>query len=237
MKIGRVLNLQAFAIMCLVVALASPPDANCDEARTTTFSYHDGVPNQYAATDGRLYALGTFFYPTDSGRYYLASKFRFYHGYDYPPPQVGYEYRLYLVYRDLSDNDYFTVHINPQTHLPPLTTTCNYCWEEIDIPYWAMPIMIGGDTFDRCLGLFIRPESDSWPPSLDYPFPWIDSATDYPMTTSEIIFYLDSEEAYEAVYSDMGELLIDIEIIYLDEIAVEETTFSKLKQIWSPPLR
>ncbi len=232
------LPLLAFIFVIALSIMGSSPEARSQEMRTT-FAYHDGVPDHHIMSDGDNSALGTFFFPTDSDRLYQVTTFRFYHGYEYPPPQVGYGYRLYLVYRDLADEDYFTVHTYPDTDLPPLSTTCNYCWEELEIPWWGFPVLIGGDTFNDCLGIFIRPEEDEHPPPLaDFPFPWIDAVTDFPMTTAQIDFYAyPPNEIYNATYSNVGELLIDIEITYMDETATDETSISKLKRIWSPPSR
>ncbi len=223
-------------IATTAVFLAVPPPEALGQEFRTTFALHDGIPSQYIPTDGDHNAIGTFFYPTDYGRLYQVTKVRFYHGYNYPPPQVGYEYRLYLVYRDLSDSDYLTVHVYPRADLPPLATTCNYCWEELEIPWWGLPVLLGGDTFNECLGLFMRPESTD--NALDYPFLWVDAATDFPQTSSTVDFsFIDTDNITGATYSTIGDLLIDIEITYMDETATDESSFSVLKQIWSPPLR
>ncbi len=238
LKNERLLNWLSLITVTVLLLLGSSSEALSQDFRTI-FAYHDGIPDNHRMTDGNCCALGTFFYPTDYGRLYQVTTFRFYHGYNYPPPQVGYGYRLYLVYRDLADEDYFTVHIYPDTDLPPLYTTCNYCWEELEIPWWGLPVLIGGDTYNNCLGIFVRPEEDDFPPPvLDYPFPWIDAVTDFPMTTAQIFFSAyPPDEIYDAAYSDIGEFLIDIEITYMDETAIDETSISKLKRIWSPPSR
>lgn len=229
---GQRSRLTAVALLALLGCTAGL--ASAMESQNVLYSYHDSVPDQRIAINGSSEALGLFFFPTENEPY-LLSGISFYHGGLYSPLGHGW-YRLYLVRRTDIDGylDYVTKW--PRASQPPLETTCQDCWEHVEIPTWAFPIQFGGDTVEDCVGLFVRPEDTVI--HYDPPALWIDAETDADYTSTWISITDQGENTHSidaATYSEIGDLLIEVEIWYIDSTPLEgAASFSTIKSLYRP---
>ena len=174
---------------------------------------------------------GIFFFPTDYERPYVISRVRFYHGGDYGPGQTPARYRLVVVYREIMGSEHHFQFMDAYPHLsqPLLETTCNYCWEEVEIPIYALPILFG-NTEEEGFGVFLY-RATQLEVGRYAPQPWLDAAVDHPLTTCLPLINSDLD-VYDAPCTELGDMLIDVEITYLDEVGIEEISFSTLKSLY-----
>jgi hypothetical protein len=218
--------------LCLGLILLGATPALAQESQSVEFSYHDGVPYYHGLEGGGDHNLvGLFFFPTDYNRPFLISKVRFYHGGDYGPLQPTVNYRLVVVYRNIygAEDDFLFIDAYPRLSLPTLETTCNYCWEEVEIPNLALPILFGNTEVEG-FGIFLY-EATQLSDGHYAPQPWLDAAVDYPLTTCLPLFDGDWH-FYDAPCTELGDMLMDVEITYLDEISTEEISFSTVKSYY-----
>lgn len=221
--------LATVAVILLLVA----PHTSAQDGQIAEFSYHDGIPSyQISNGGGGDSVIGVFYHPTDFMRPFLLSRIRFYHGGNYGDSGEPPRFRIAVVHRANVGTEYEHwnfIGIWPQEGYAPIETTCNYCWEDVYIPYNGLPIHLIENTSDYGYGAFIyreelRPKGRGIPP-----YPWLDAVTEHPLTTAAPAFVPGTWTIYDCPYSEIGDMLMDIEITYIDEIATEELSFSVIK--------
>jgi hypothetical protein len=219
---------RAAGLLVLGLLLLGAASALAQESQSVVFSYHDGVPYYHGTEGGGDYSLaGLFFFPTDYDRPFVITKVRFYHGGNYGTGPSPTSFRLVVVYREIggSDHHFQFIYAYPRPELAPLETSCNYCWEEVEIPNWGLPILWGNTQLEG-YGIFLY-EATQLTDGHYAPQPWLDAAVDHPLTTCLPLINSDWD-VYEAPCTELGDMLMDVEIAYLDEISTEEISFSTL---------
>ncbi|MCB1164376.1 hypothetical protein KDL67_16915 [bacterium] len=232
--LGQMLGVLGVALAVAVGATAAPT-----ERGFLSIDIHDGTPYSpiWGATSGMV--LGNFMtWPDDTfDEGFIVQRIWFYHGGDYA--ESGIPYELHLVYR----NHYSDGHDEfSQSRVDQYSTTCNYCWEELDVSYW---FAIGGSDEEGTYGVFIRPLAGG---GADGPQPrlWLDHYPDHEHLSAllDVDFLTRSipadrrgdRDLYELIlyYSDygMGEVLLGMEIESDGIVAVEPTSFSAVKSLY-----
>lgn len=222
-------------VVGLTVVLVVLGVAQTAEAVLISYDIHDGIPwnplftVSYNRTAGNLMPG----IEVPFGEYFYVERIWFYHGGDYP--ESGVPYRVYLMYRSIAqpsgDEDF--MYFNQTEQL----TTCNYCWEEIDVQWFVA----GSSTFDDAIGIFIQPLSGS--PAIPAPQLWIDSCSDHYHLACVLFVHGKSGDRptggrdyfdFEFYMSDygMGEVLVGMEVENPFVTPVETRTFSAVKSLY-----
>jgi hypothetical protein len=223
-------------VVGLTVALVMLGVAQTAEAVLISYDIHDGVPANPLYTVNYYSTAGNFMIGIEVPEYtgwFTVERIWFYHGGDYA--ESGVPYRVYLAYRAIAYPGGIE-HFGQERELDG-QTTCNYCWEEVDV-HWFFN---SSSTFDFAAGIFLRPLSGT--PASPEPQFWVDICPNH-YHLACVLSVLDKAGGNREVDRDMlyfdfymsdygiGEVLVGMEIDNPFVTPVETRTFSAVKSLY-----
>jgi len=208
------------------------------DSHAALFSYdiHDGVPANPLYTVNYNHTAGNFMIGIEVPEYtgwFTVERIWFYHGGDYA--ESGVPYRVYLVFRSIAHPSGDEMFLE-ESELDG-QTTCNYCWEEVDV-HWFFN---GSSTFDCAAGIFLRPLAGT--AASPEPQFWVDICPNH-YHLACVLSVLDKAGGNREVDRDMlyfdfymsdygiGEVLVGMEIDNPFVTPVETRTFSAVKSLY-----
>ncbi|MEZ4397464.1 MAG: hypothetical protein R3C71_11180 [Candidatus Krumholzibacteriia bacterium] len=228
--------------MLAALGLGVPSSATAapTERGFLSIDIHDGVPYSPIWGPTSTTVVGNFMtWPDDTfDEGFIVQRIWFYHGGDYAESGIPYEVHLIYRIRYSDGSEGFSFQ-----RLNEYTTTCNYCWEELDVFHW---FALGGSNEEETFGVFIRPLAGGGADG-HHPMLWRDQSSDH-VHLSAILntwFGRDTAPAPEPpgdrdlytlgiYFSDygMGEILLGMEIESDGIVVVEPTSFSAVKSLY-----
>jgi hypothetical protein len=220
-----------------LLLLSSSEQAFADLPGIMIIDIHDGEPWAANWDTGPTYMSGNFMTGIDTwGTGFWVERIWFYHGGDYPDSGAHYQIHFVWRFRYGDDEEFYC-----GTYLDRYTT-CNYCWEELEIDY---PIWDAGSDEDTTFGVFIRP-FDGTGGSGFHPRLWRDRYADHyhlaalldvswpppPEPGSNV----GNRDPYHVQYynsdSGLGEVLLGMEVSSDVITSTQEMNFSTIKSLY-----
>lgn len=231
-------RLTLIAPCALVSSLALCWGAAAAEPRgLLSIDIHDGVPYAPILVASPAAMAGNFMTWVDTwGEGYIVQRIWFYHGGSYAESGVPYE--VHYIYRERYEGG---IEVFFYDGVIERTTTCNYCWEEIDVHHWNAE---GGSNEESTLGVFIRPSSHGGAEG-GRPLLWRDRYANHEHLAALLDVYFSpgptaagpgDRDLYELNYyfSDygQGEVLLGMEIESSVIVPTESSSFSAVKSLY-----
>ena len=208
-----------------------------EEARGhLTINIHDGIPYVPIPGVDQYKVVGNFMTWVDTwDEGFILERIWFYHGGNYA--DSGIPYAVHLIRRlQVDDGEWFSQVLTFER-----STTCNDCWETVEVGLWDS----GGSDEQNTFGVFIQPLAGGGAPG-PQPRVWRDCCTNHehlaallrldrgPRSGQAIVARDRDSYSLIGYYSDIGagEVLLGMEIESDVIVATEPSSFSAVKSLY-----